>query len=179
MKRMICLLLILCCSMLALSSSALAEGVMGQDVVDSVLRMLEVQFFYGGSTDSAEYFGFPADCVPSDIRVYELVCVGVEKGSDYAFVRYSIDGEPMENYFGLYIETYGDEVARNVDTLAFTMDHAQNGYVDFASYKNMEQGFFYFIYLTDKGIDLMAESRGVWYIDKVNDALDDYWKYNS
>ena len=123
MKRMICLLLILCCSMLALSSSALAEGVMGQDVVDSVLRMLEVQFFYGGSTDSAEYFGFPADCVPSDIRVYELVCV--------------------------------------------------------ASYKNMEQGFFYFIYLTDKGIDLMAESRGVWYIDKVNDALDDYWKYNS
>lgn len=168
MKKMLCLIMIFILSFV-LFASANAESLtkMEQDVFDSIVCMFEESFFtkhdikYDKITidhvyiinDMAIDYGFPADGQPSEFDVHELLCFKVEDGADYAYIRFSRNGVPMDDYFGMYIETFGTEEQIQFNKLSIAFTIADEGTFDYSHYKQASQGMFSFVYLTDKGIE--------------------------
>ena len=76
----------------------------------------------------------------------------------------------------MYIETFGTEEQIQINKLAIAFTIADEGTFDYSHFKEASQGMFSFVYLTDKGIEAMAESQNKTYIKNINDALDVYWR---
>lgn len=180
MKKTTCLIMILVCFLMTfIPANAIVLNKAEQDVLDSLLIMFE-DTLYNSSFDptrtTAAFYGFPTDGEASEFRIYEMMLFGIPDGSDFAFIRFTRNGNPMNEYYGVYIETVGTDDARGVNGLALYFNCKSGYYPDFTHYKEMDMGKFSFISLTDEGMEMMADTRSELSIKHINEALDDYWK---